>query len=173
MNYQKLNPKAKGCMYVAEGIMSILGIIIILGLNQWLWLPKGIKFASIVSYGVIVVLLLNALIGPPLRYNRYGYAISEDCIDIKEGYFFVNRYIVPIERLHKLKMESGPIDHLFGLTKLTVTTAGGDVTIRFLEEKVAQQIADWLKYRINTIALDEKRKAQEFHKEVNYETKEI
>lgn len=50
-------------------------------------------------------------------------------------------------------MNQGPIDRIYGLTKVVVTTAGGEVTIRFLEYSKAQQIADRLKVKINEFAL--------------------
>ena len=44
---------------------------------------------------------------------------------LREGYLFVKRNIVPIERLHKLEISKGPIDQIFHVAKVTVTTAGG------------------------------------------------
>ena len=86
--------------------------------------------------------------------NRYS--INEECIDIKEGYLFVKRNIVPIERLHKLQTLKGPIDQMFKVAKVVVTTAGGDVTIRFLEEEKAEQIAENLRGRINEIVVSQR-----------------
>ena len=83
---------------------------------------------------------------------------------MKEGFFFVERNIVPMERLHKIRTEQGPIDRLFGLTKVQVTTAGGDVTIRFLENAQAERIAEVLKKRVNQIALEQRK--QETSQEV-------
>mgnify|MGYP003489686698 FL=1 len=73
-----------------------------------------------------------------------------------EGFIFTKRNIVPIERLHKIAVLKGPIDRVFGLAKVVVTTAGGDVTVRFMEDEKADQIAESLKNRINEISLDEK-----------------
>ena len=73
--------------------------------------------------------------------------------DVKEGFIFITRDIVPIERLHKVAMQSGPLDRMFGLSKVIVTTAGGDVTIRFLENKKAEDIVETLKQRINSYAV--------------------
>ena len=42
------------------------------------------------------------------------------------------------------------------MAKIVVTTAGGDVTIRFMEDEEANKIAMSLKNRINKIVLDEK-----------------
>ena len=88
--------------------------------------------------------------------RQYRYSINEECIDIKEGYLFVKRNIVPIERLHKLQTLKGPIDQMFKVAKVVVTTAGGDVTIRFLEEEKAEQIAENLRGRINEIVVSQR-----------------
>lgn len=79
--------------------------------------------------------------------------MNDECIDIVEGLFFIKRNIVPIERLHKISVERGPIDRIFGLGKVIVTTAGGDVTIRYLELEKAERIAEALKHRINAVAV--------------------
>ena len=93
---------------------------------------------------------------PVFRFYRYRYSINEECIDIKEGYLFVKRDIVPIERLHKLQTAKGPIDQIFKVAKVVVTTAGGDVTIRFLDEEKAEQIAESLRNRINEIVTEQR-----------------
>ena len=102
----------------------------------------------------MILILFDALASPYFRYHRYRYSINEECIDIKEGYLFVKRNIVPIERLHKLQTLKGPIDQMFKVAKVVVTTAGGDVTIRFLEEEKAEQIAENL--RINEIVVSQR-----------------
>ena len=89
------------------------------------------------------------LVEPYFRYNRYRYSINEECIDIREGY-------LPIERLHKLEISKGPIDQIFHVAKVTVTTAGGDVTLRFLEEEKAEKIAENLQKRINEIVKEQR-----------------
>lgn len=72
---------------------------------------------------------------------------------------FQHRDIVPIERLHKVALESGPIDRIFGLSKVIVTTAGGDVVIHFIEEQEAEKIVDKLKARINQYAIESREES--------------
>lgn len=109
-----------------------------------------------VMLGLFVVDLVYLLASPKIRYEKYRYCITKDRIDVKEGFIFTERNIVPIERLHKIAIEKGPIDNIFGLSKVIVTTAGGDVTISFLEDEKANFIVDSLKDKINQIAIDEK-----------------
>ena len=156
MKYEKLSKRALGCMYVATALASVIPLAVI-GAVNWLWIfPKDMDMLKAVSLALVILTLFDALASPYFRYHRYRYSINEECIDIKEGYLFVKRNIVPIERLHKLQTLKGPIDQMFKVAKVVVTTAGGDVTIRFLEEEKAEQIAENLRGRINEIVVSQR-----------------
>lgn len=143
-------------MYVATALASVIALAVI-GAVNWLWIfPKDMDMLKAVSLALMILILFDALASPYFRYHRYWYSINEECIDIKEGYLFVKRNIVPIERLHKLQTLKGPIDQMFKVAKVVVTTAGGDVTIRFLEEEKAEQIAENLRGRINEIVVSQR-----------------
>ena len=143
-------------MYVATALASVIALAVI-GAVNWLWIfPKDMDMLKAVSLALVILTLFDALASPYFRYHRYRYSINEECIDIKEGYLFVKRNIVPIERLHKLQTLKGPIDQMFKVAKVVVTTAGGDVTIRFLEEEKAEQIAENLRGRINEIVVSQR-----------------
>lgn len=157
MNYEKLSKKALGCMYVATGVATLIVLGIIACLNIFWFIEDEMQIATWISVGIGIFGILNWGISPYFRFHRYGYAINEESIDIKEGYLFVERNIVPIQRLHKLEIDRGPIDQLFGVAKVTVTTAGGDVTLRFLELEKAEEIAAHLRTRINQIAEEERK----------------
>lgn len=153
--FQKLNKKARGCMLVCEIILALIctavfGVVwyFVKGLEwpinpDWIWV-------------LVAVIWVCSLVSPFVRYERYRYCFSDEDIDVREGFLFIERNIVPIERLHKVAIESGPIDRMFGLAKVIVTTAGGDVTIRFLEAEMAEQIVDKLKTRINQYAVSKR-----------------
>ena len=110
MKYEKLSKRALGCMYVATALASVIALAVI-GAVNWLWIfPKDMDMLKAVSLALVILTLFDALASPYFRYHRYRYSINEECIDIKEGYLFVKRNIVPIERLHKLQTLKGPID---------------------------------------------------------------
>ena len=58
---------------------------------------------------------------------------------------WINEDIVPMERLHKIQVSQGPVARIFKLSTIKVTTAGGDVNIKFLKDDEAKQIAEALK----------------------------
>jgi len=152
MEYKKLNKNAEKCMYVstATGILVVVIILFVL-----FFLLKGeipVEYtilSNIILLALVLVLVSYLVISPKIRYMRYRYLINEDRIDFIEGLLFITRTIVPINRIHKIALQRGPIDNIFGLSKLIITTAGGDAIVRFLEIPVAEDIADKLKNKIN------------------------
>ncbi len=156
VRYEKLSKRALQCMYAAGCVTGIIFLAVIGALN-YIWLfPSDIAVGKWISLAAAVFILAEMVISPYFRYHRYRYSINEECIDIIEGYLFVKRNIVPIERLHKLQTARGPFDQMFRVAKVIVTTGGGDVTISFLEEEKAEQIADNLRKRINQIVIEQR-----------------
>ena len=153
---EKLSKKALGCMYVSTAVGSFIGIAGIIAANILWLIPNNIQVGKMISIGVVVVLLIHTAISPYFRFHRYRYAITEEYIDVQEGYIFVERNLVPLERLHKMQTNRGPIDRMFKVAKVTVTTAGGDVTLRFLDEEKADYIAESLSRRINQIVVEQR-----------------
>lgn len=154
MSYEKPNKKAIGCMYVSSFILTTIAIGILIGVLSSL--PEDFQLGKILFISLIGLLVLSFLAGPPIRYRRYRYFINEECIDVKEGFLWIQRNIVPIERLHNIEIHKGPINRLFGISKVTVITAGSRVSINFLEDRQAEFIADSLKKRINEVAVVKK-----------------
>ncbi len=153
---EKLSKRALKCMYAATVIGSVVGVAVLAAVYL-LWLkPDDILAGKIVTAVLGILLVLNAAVSPYFRFHRYRYDINDEFIDIREGYIFVERSIVPLERLHKMQTIRGPIDRFFKVAKVIVTTAGGDVTIRFLDEEKAERIAENLGKRINQIVAEKR-----------------
>ena len=155
---EKLSKRALGCMYTAAISGVILEIIALVAVNMLWFIPENIEIGTTVSIVLGIVFIANAVISPYFRFHRYRYSITEEFIDIYEGYIFVERNIVPLERLHKMQTLKGPIDRIFKVAKVVVTTAGGDVTLRFLDEEKADFIAENLGKRINQIVVEQREK---------------
>lgn len=160
MKYEKLSKKSINCMFVASLVQFLVSSSILFVI----WLIFGNHFPQIIvniMAGLVLLDFLYLIVSPKIRYERYRYSITEDAIDVKEGFIFIERNIVPIERLHKIAIEKGPIDRMFKLSKVIVTTAGGDVTIRFLEDEKSEFIADTLKKKINEVAIESRLNKQD------------
>ena len=155
---EKLSKRALGSMYTAAVIGAVLEIIALVAVNMLWFIPENIEVGTTASIVLGIIFIVNAVISPYFRFHRYRYSITEEFIDIYEGYIFVERNIVPLERLHKMQTLKGPIDRIFKVAKVVVTTAGGDVTLRFLDEEKADFIAENLGRRINQIVVEQREK---------------
>ena len=161
--YEKLSKRALYCMYVA-GIITGAVVLAILGAAGIFWIfPQDITVGKWILLILAALTLADVLISPYFRYHRYRYCINDECIDVIEGYLFVKRNIVPIERLHKLQTKKGPIYQMFKVAKMVVTTGGGDVTLSFLEEEKAERLAESLRKRINEIAAEQREEQMAYY----------
>ena len=161
MKLEKLNKKALYCMYLVTSIVCVV-IAAVLGVIVFFTRTEAFTSNKTVIGWVTIICaeIIETIVSPLFRYQRYAYGLTDEEVQIKEGYLFLTHTIVPISRLHKIEISSGPLDRLFGLAKVEITTAGGDVTIKFLEKDKAEHIADSLKQRINEIVEEERANGQ-------------
>lgn len=153
---EKLSKRALGCMYTAAIVAGVMELAVIGVVNVLWFFPSDIGIGKSISLVLCIIILAHTAFSPYFRFHRYRYSINNEFIDIREGYIFVERNIVPIERLHKMQTLHGPIDRIFKVAKVVVTTAGGDVTLRFLDEEKAEFIAETLGKRINQIVTEQR-----------------
>lgn len=151
MKYEYLHKDAKKCMFTSTLVGTLITGLIIGSVYYYCFenLKDFRTITTIITVVLSITMIANLLISPHFRYKRYKYMITDDKIDLVEGYIFIKRDIVPIERIHKITLERGPIDNIYGLSKVILITAGGIVVIRFLKLKEAEKIVENLKNIVN------------------------
>jgi membrane protein YdbS with pleckstrin-like domain len=67
----------------------------------------------------------------------------------QSGWFDQERRIAPIARVQTVDIERGPVEQVFGLANVTVTTASarGPLKIHALDRGTAEHIVAWLTER--------------------------
>jgi len=155
MAYKKLSKKAMTCMYVKTWIGSIVWIVMML-IGNILLQDEIPTIVTGIIYGIVAFMIIFSLIAPKLRYERYRFLLTEEEFAVRKGLIVLKTEIVPIERLHKIEVSSGPIFRAFGLKEIKVTTAGGEINVSYLDNEIADKIAEHLKVRINAIAVEER-----------------
>ena len=151
--FQKLAPQARNCMRLATALLAV--IMILPAVVTWIVLAARQTdlplLADLALAAWCVCWIIYWLVSPSIRYRRYRYLIDSEKIVVREGLWFVTQEFAPLERIHQIAVKSGPIDRLYGLAKVIATTAGGTVTIRFLENAVAEEIAQSLQSKVRYI----------------------
>ena len=94
--------------------------------------------AALTALGIV----LFVVVGPLWRYRVHRWDISPQAVYTRTGWLVQERRIAPISRVQTVDTYRGPLDRLFGLANVTVTTASsaGAVRIVALDSDVADQI---------------------------------
>lgn len=101
------------------------------------WLPLGVATAmgisSLAGTGpgialgawIIGIGLLLALGWPSLTYEYFGFSLREDDLLLQSGVIFQRRSAIPHNRIQHVETRQGPIERVFGLSRVLVFTASG------------------------------------------------
>jgi membrane protein YdbS with pleckstrin-like domain len=94
--------------------------------------------------GAVTVLgiVVFVFVVPLWRYRVHRWDIDGKAVYTRTGWLVQERRIAPISRVQTVDTERGPLDQLFGLANVTVTTASsaGAVRIVALDSDVADRI---------------------------------
>ncbi|MDR2163681.1 MAG: PH domain-containing protein [Clostridiales Family XIII bacterium] len=99
------------------------------------WLP-----APIIVF--LVWRILSFAVFPRIRYARWRYELLQEEIDIMKGLLFVTRTIIPMIRVQYTDTSQGPVLRAFGLSSVTIYTAGGSEDIPGLTPEDADALRD-------------------------------
>ena len=120
-----LEPVYKKVRYISASLISIILIITawVIALAQPDLYPYGFIGAGFVTLVSGCLVLYNGH-----AYHFMGYAIREKDITYKSGWFWKSMVTVPFNRVQHCDLRQGILDRRFGLSKLTIYTAGGQST---------------------------------------------
>jgi uncharacterized protein len=99
-----------------------------------MWIP-----AIFIALGVIFT-ILNIIILPSLRWQRWRYEVREEEIELQEGIFIRKRTLVPMVRVQHVDTVQGPILRKYHLASVIVHTAATAHEIPALEEEEAEEL---------------------------------
>ena len=148
--YRCLEPESKRSMYLGNVITMIISAAIVLLIVMYgdSWLGGYYDIACIGLYVLLAVIVVYGLIEPQITYMRYRYRMDDDKIEVRRGIVYITHEMVPIERVHQVDVSEGPINRMYGLANVNITTAGGVVTIEYLKSDVAEAIASKLNEKV-------------------------
>ena len=144
--YHRLLPACKKSMYVSNAItMTILIVLEALGLTFLKdFLGDWYDTTLYITIALLVIVAIYMLFGPQVFYRRYRYRIDDEKAEIRRGVITITHTLVPIERIHQVQVAKGPINRMFGLANVNITTAGGVAVLEYLDIETAESIASKL-----------------------------
>jgi uncharacterized protein len=119
---------------------------LVLAAGQVVWIALDNRLAwlhLLVAVGTVLGAAVSLAVVPLWRYRVHRWEIGPQAVYTRTGWLVQERRIAPISRVQTVDTYRGPLDRMFGLANVTVTTASsaGAVHIAALDAAVADQIA--------------------------------
>ena len=116
--------------------------------------PAGVVIP--VAAATAVLALGHLIVMPQWRFRVHRWEITDTAAYTQSGWFTQERRIAPLARVQTVDTRRGPLEQLFGLADVTVTTASakGPIKIHALDGAVAEQVVQWLTERAQATAGD-------------------
>lgn len=146
--FRELNPVCKKAMYLGNSIYVALVAVLVVPSVYLAWATEYRLAVLIPCALLMAVVLTYALAAPRIMFAFYRYRMDDDCIEVRRGVIFRSHSLVPVERVHQVQVRKGPILRRYGLAKVIITTAGGTAVMEYLDEDIAEYIADHLNDKI-------------------------
>jgi uncharacterized protein len=116
-----------------------------LALAQLVWLVLDHRtwwLHALAAAATVVGVLVFVVVVPLWRFRVHRWDVSPEAVYTRSGWLVQERRIAPLSRVQTVDTERGPLDRLFGLANVTVTTASsaGAVRIVALDSEVADRV---------------------------------
>jgi uncharacterized protein len=114
---------------------------------QVVWLASSSGHTGAHVAGLVATVALggaHAVVMPQWRYRVHRWEVAPQAVYTRAGWLHQESRIAPISRIQTVDSERGPLEQLFGLANVTVTTASaaGPLEIHGLDRDTAQRLVD-------------------------------
>jgi uncharacterized protein len=127
---------------------ALAGWLVVAGAQVvWLVAADGHRAAHVAGLvATAIVAGAHATVMPQWRYRVHRWEVAPEAVYTRAGWFHQESRIAPISRIQTVDSERGPLEQLFGLANVTVTTASaaGPLEIHGLDRATAQRLVDEL-----------------------------
>jgi membrane protein YdbS with pleckstrin-like domain len=118
----------------------------VLAVAQVVWFVLDARLGwlhAVAAALTLVGVVTFVVVAPVWRYRVHRWEVGAQAVYTRSGWLVQERRIAPISRVQTVDTHRGPLDRLFGLADVTVTTASsaGAVRIVALDSEVADRIA--------------------------------
>lgn len=108
-------------------------LLVLAGQAIWFVVTRdnaGLRFAALAS--TVFVAATHLIVMPQWRYRVHRWEVTNDAVYTQSGWLSQERRIAPISRVQTVDIARGPLEQLFHLANVTVTTASAAGPLRIL-----------------------------------------
>lgn len=150
-NSQRLDPNAV-MLWRMQRLVRLVIFTIPMLIAGGFALSSSVR-TDLVFVAVITLIAMNivfTLFWPALEYNAFRYIVRDHDLLVQHGVLFRRWSSVPHSRIQHVDTRQGPLERIFGLSRLLIFTAAGslaDASIPGLRSEVAERLRDQLSRR--------------------------
>jgi membrane protein YdbS with pleckstrin-like domain len=137
------NPPSRRAPLVWALGAAIPWLVLAVGQAVWFVLDGSLLWLHTLAAALTLVgAALFVVVVPLWRYRVHRWDIDSQAVYTRSGWLVQERRIAPISRVQTVDIARGPLDRMFGLANVTVTTASsaGAVRIVALDLDVADEV---------------------------------
>ena len=119
-----VNPPSRKAPLVWAIGAAIPWLVLALGQVVWFALDQRLLWVHALAGALTMLgIVVFVFVVPVWRYRVHRWDIDAKAVYTRTGWLVQERRIAPISRVQTVDTERGPLDQLFGLANVTVTTA--------------------------------------------------
>jgi hypothetical protein len=144
----RLDPRVVN-LWRLQGLARLfsLWVPVLVAAGVWIGLRHGFDVAAGGAGVFVLVFAVGSVAWPSLAWRHFSYGVREHDLLVESGVLFRHTVSVPLDRIQHVDTRQGPLERLFGLSRLVVYTAAGlsaDGSIPGLDEAHADALRDTL-----------------------------
>lgn len=131
---------------IPAAVLAVLALVI-----------EPARFWLLLAAIVLLVLGIPYAVGVPLwRYAVHRWEVTDDAVYARTGWLWQEWRVAPVSRIQTVDTERGPLEQLFRLSSVTVTTASaaGPIKIVGLDHELAAELVSRLTRITQSVAGD-------------------
>jgi membrane protein YdbS with pleckstrin-like domain len=140
---ERVSPRARNLWHLTSGLEGlvagavVVAALVVLTPVDLTWWLVVVTLAVVTSYAVVV---------PRWRYAVHRWEVTDTAVYTQVGWWSRERRIAPMSRIQTVDHAEGPLERLFGLARVTITTASaaGAVEIAGLDRDRARHLVEEL-----------------------------
>ncbi|RZQ59763.1 PH domain-containing protein [Amycolatopsis suaedae] len=124
-------------LFAVPALILVINGVLLSAARTWLVWP---------AVGLVVIGIPVTLLMPLWWYRVHRWEITDTAVYVRTGFFWQEWRVAPMSRIQTVDTTRGPLQQLFKLASVTVTTASskGAVKIEGLDHELAAQVAEQL-----------------------------
>lgn len=130
-----------------EGVVAL--VVLLVAVLAW-----DVPAWTLALLGAVVAAWIAVV--PQWRYLVHRWETTQTAVYTQTGWWARERRIAPMSRIQTVDYAEGPVERVFGLASVTVTTASaaGALSISGLERDVARRLVDELTLQADAVEGD-------------------